>query len=272
MKYTLELDFMVGDDVYITDGIGGYKKSKIKEIEVTKDGILYRCGSYGHCHFVSKTDNIIDISDGKDVIDRNEIVIHSMIKNNRRRFQHYVFVVKDKRLMVCETSKGIRDEDLGSNIREMCIAQVPESDKKRVASDSDRFWQSVNKNCIGMTLQEIREYYKENPQDLYVRRLMPTPKNTSLILSVKSPKFERYAGNDNKDTFDIIRVEVVLVSSIKKDEIQNNKDNIIREAIKKIESSKKFLKFGVPVNILKLYDFVVSVDGTVILSFCIKDK
>lgn len=272
MKYTLELDFMVGDDVYITDGIGGYKKSKIKQIEVKKDGVLYYCGSYGHCHFVSKTDNIIDISDGKDVIDRNEIVIHSMIKNNRRRFQHYVFVIKDECLMVCETSKGIRDEDLGYNIREMCIAQVPEPDKKRVASDPDRFWQSVNKNCIGMTLQQIKEFYKENPQDLYVRRLMSTPKNTSVILSVKSPKFERYAENDNKNTFDIVRVEVVLTSSIKKEEIQNNKDNIIREAIKKIESSKKFLKFGVPVNILKLYDFVVSVDGTVRLSFCIKDE
>lgn len=93
------------------------------------------------------------------------------------------------------------------------------------------------------------------------------------ILTVNRPKFRREVGNKNTKTFDFIDIEMVVRSTdATKEKVKANKDEIFKKAIEKLETSKRFQKYGVPVNFLKMYQFVVRKDGTLIISFCMKGE
>lgn len=279
MKHTLGLRYIIGDEVYISDGCHGYQKTTIKEITITKDGIFYNCGYYNNSNFTYKenTDKqmeVIHISDmdGSN-IDTDEIIIYHMFVKSTL----YIFVIKAGRLKLKTKSNGIINNELGNEIQEWCIEKAKKylhNNIPGLIKKDDSFWLTMKKHCMGMTIDEIKEYFKNNPNYLIRKYPSPTSQNTSIVVSVKPPKLERYNENSNKDTFDIIRVEIVLVSSIKnrKEEIVKCKDEIIGMALEKIQFSKRFQQFNIPINILSLYDFTITVDNSVLLSFCIKEK
>lgn len=92
------------------------------------------------------------------------------------------------------------------------------------------------------------------------------------VLSVDRPRFRRDVDNKNRNTFDFIDIDMVIRSSdASKEKVKANKEEIFKKALSKLESSKSFQKYGVPINFLKMYQFVVHRDGSLTISFCIKE-
>lgn len=144
-------------------------------------------------------------------------------------------------------------------------------ENKYVLADHRIFWIRVGKYCNGKTLDEIREYLIAHPQLLLTKK--PCRKNdTNLVISVHKPIIQRYTGNDNENTFDIVRLEIILreQDNMMKQCIEHKKE-ILDAAVNKLKSSKSFRKYGVPVNFLKVYDMVLTKDHCIILSLCLKE-
>lgn len=107
----------------------------------------------------------------------------------------------------------------------------------------------------GETLRECLKKYL----DTTIHRYM-TDKSfvESMVTMISNPSIERAPGNSKKSSFDRIRVTVGL-SSTMFDSFQDlrqaviaNKQEIHRMVLEKIEESRNFQTYGVPVNILAL--------------------
>ena len=71
-----------------------------------------------------------------------------------------------------------------------------------------------------------------------------------MIVNVQGPVFQRFTGNEDPDTFDIIRIEILLraFSDNSIELCREHKDELLDAAIDKLKSSVKFRNFGVPIN------------------------
>ena len=89
-----------------------------------------------------------------------------------------------------------------------------------------------------------------------------------MIVNEQGPVFQRFTGNEDPDTFDIIRIEILLRAFFDNsiELCREHKDELLDAAIDKLKSSVKFRNFGVPINFLKVYDIVLTQDHRVILS------
>lgn len=74
------------------------------------------------------------------------------------------------------------------------------------------------------------------------------------ITKVEKPVFERVPENKNKKTFDFIRIDVGVLYDFegKMKYIRKNYEEICNIVLKKIEESKVFKSYGIPINFLKL--------------------
>lgn len=100
---------------------------------------------------------------------------------------------------------------------------------------------------------------------------MPGP-YTDFVLSVDRPRFRRDVDNKKRNTFDFIDIDMVIRSTdASKEKVKANKEEIFKKALAKLETSKPFQKYGVPINFLKMYQFAVHRDGSLTISFCIKE-
>ena len=74
-----------------------------------------------------------------------------------------------------------------------------------------------------------------------------------MIVNVQGPVFQRFTGNEDPDTFDIIRIEILLRAFFDNsiELCREHKDELLDAAIDKLKSSVKFRNFGVPINFLK---------------------
>ena len=97
------------------------------------------------------------------------------------------------------------------------------------------------------------------------------PAYNDFVLSVGRPVFRRAEGNNKKNTFDFIDLEMVIRSTdVDKKKVVANKQEIFDKAIDKIQGSKQFQKYGIPVNFLHMYQFVLRHDGSLMISFDLK--
>lgn len=103
---------------------------------------------------------------------------------------------------------------------------------------------------------------------------------SNLILSVKTPKFERTPENKNTKTFDRIRCDISLRSfendqKIEFDKltdyVKNDIDNIFNDVINAIENCKRWQSFDIPINVLACTHARVCRDYTLELIFEIKE-
>ena len=94
-----------------------------------------------------------------------------------------------------------------------------------------------------------------------------------MIVNVQGPVFQRFTGNEDPETVDIIRTEILLraFSDNSIELCREHKDELLDAAIDKLKSSVKFRNFGAPINFLKVYDIVLTQDHRVILPLCLKD-
>lgn len=93
------------------------------------------------------------------------------------------------------------------------------------------------------------------------------------ILSVEKPIYRRATGNTKKNTFDFIDLMMVTRSNdCTRERILENKEEIFHKAITAIENDRSFKKFGVPVGVLKMYQFSIKNNSLLTIHFCLKDE
>lgn len=133
------------------------------------------------------------------------------------------------------------------------------------------FWIRLGKTCNGMKLSEIKKKCLEDPTIFLTP--IPKPAPHTFIVSVKEPKFRRYMDNPNSKTFDLITIEILLrVYSENSIELcREHQKELIEAAIQKLEASRTFLRYNVPVNFLKIYEMTLTRDHCVRISFELKD-
>ena len=81
--------------------------------------------------------------------------------------------------------------------------------------------------------------------------------------------------NDNPKTFDIIKVQIDIISQWETDRtkyIKDNKKEIVRRAVEKIAQDNAFRKFGVDVNVLALTKMLRLNDNMIELIFELKKE
>lgn len=125
-----------------------------------------------------------------------------------------------------------------------------------------------------VTLDDVLYYIQKSMSKYdFLKQKYLGSKYEDFVLSVYRPVFRREAGNKKTNTFDFIDIEMLVRSSdADKNKVKEHQQEIFDKAIHKIQESKQFQKYGVPVNILHMYQFVVRHDGTLIISFEVKGE
>lgn len=128
---------------------------------------------------------------------------------------------------------------------------------------------------VGMTLEECIDIFLQTelahnaPQEL-----SPIDR---LVQHIAPPVYGRVPGNNNKSTFDHIRMSVGLPRyqfdswEALKDEIKKYQFEIYQRVIKKLEQDRQFKKYGVPINFLKLDNVMLLRDFSVEFIFELKE-
>ena len=161
---------------------------------------------------------------------------------------------------------------------------IPESTEKVIPIENRRdvYVPKLYKNILPyvhgyvggrvVSLNELLNYISnEMPKRQFLSNRCLTPVYDEFVLSVGRPKFRRLAGNTRKNSFDIIDIEIVIRSSdADKEKVKEHKQEILEKTMNKIESSKSFQKYGIPTNFLRMYQFVLRHDGTIMISFDLK--
>lgn len=96
---------------------------------------------------------------------------------------------------------------------------------------------------------------------------------TRFVARIGTPTVEREPENKNPKTFDFVRIEVFL-SDMQLDtlqEVKNHYNEIMEMVIRKIEQSRSFTKYGVPVNCLKVAKATLTKQKVLEIVFELKD-
>lgn len=113
----------------------------------------------------------------------------------------------------------------------------------------------------GMSLRECIGVFLETKIELRPpRELSPLEQ---LVQEISSPVFEREPENDDPSTFDRIRVTVGLPRyqfpswEVLRSEVKIHRHEIYRLVLDKLENDRRFKRYGVPINFLKLSDVIL---------------
>lgn len=144
----------------------------------------------------------------------------------------------------------------------------------------DSEFNGVNCNILIMAIARLEP--GDTIDDLYhyidtvkpVKRALPEGLDR-FITKIIGPSIEREVGNKNTKTFDFIYMDVCIVNSWETDKreyIKQNLKEIKRRVIEKIENSKRFQRFGIPVNVLKITSITLTRDDVLHFIFELKMK
>lgn len=100
-----------------------------------------------------------------------------------------------------------------------------------------------------------RPYRNETLTDKLCNKQKIPAEVSQFVQRVGTPSIEREVGNPNKDTFDFIRIYIGVAQTWYMDRRLFSKKNmkyIARLALAHIRDSKRFQKYGVPINFLRL--------------------
>ena len=103
----------------------------------------------------------------------------------------------------------------------------------------------------GDTLEDFDNFLSEAH---FTKHEKPTELDR-FITKIETPTFLRYPENLNKNTFDLIYVDVNVLSNWDEDRltyIQKNIKKITSRVLTVIDDSKTFQKYGIPINFLKV--------------------
>lgn len=196
--------------------------------------------------------------------------IHAVYTVNTEKYEYIIYCIKsrimDMGLVPESYEKFVRINDNRDAWVPRKISGIFRSIMTHVASE----------NALGrhVTYNELIHYIlHEMKNKEFLQRKYLAFTYEDFVLTTKAPKFRREVGNKDRSTFDFIDIEMVVRSTdASKEKVKANKKEIFDKAIDKLNNSKAFQKYGVPINFLKMYQFVVRKDGTLIISFCMKGE
>lgn len=92
-----------------------------------------------------------------------------------------------------------------------------------------------------------------------------------ITLSERNIRIERFSGNNNKNTFDMIKIHARITRKYANvDFIKKHKKEIDEHVLSYLKSCKKFQKFNVSINYLKLTNLVLTKDDILEYTFELK--
>ncbi len=134
-------------------------------------------------------------------------------------------------------------------------------------------------NLLMDTGGDYRRFYKlcrmefSNPYDGY--DIEPSKESKETVVKVNTPSIERYTGNFDRNTFDLVRIRLGLSAFLNKQEQSSFAKAHLKElesiAKARIQESKRYQKFGVPPEFLKLDKACITNQGEVELVFVLPD-
>lgn len=133
-------------------------------------------------------------------------------------------------------------------------------------------------DTVNEYIRESTEYYKGLYKTMAEKKGVYHDRPEGLdrfIVKILKPVILRVPENDNPKTFDIIKVQMDIISQWETDRtkyIKENKKEIVRRAVEKISQDTAFKKFGVDVNILALTKMLRLNDNMIELIFELKKE
>lgn len=113
------------------------------------------------------------------------------------------------------------------------------------------FRSAISKLQVGQTFEDFKVIYGKTE----IRRKEKPKGLDRFILKIDSPVFVRLPENSKSNVFDYIHVDVFVVSEWRSDiyeYIKKNQKDIKERVLKSLEKNKKFKKYAVPMNFLRL--------------------
>lgn len=125
----------------------------------------------------------------------------------------------------------------------------------------------TQQECIGIFLQTELSHKDQ-------QILSPIDR---LVQYIARPTYERVPGNDNETTFDRIRVTVGLPRyrfdsrEALKLEVEKYQQKIYQQVVQKIQNERRFKRYGVPINVLRLSNVILLRDFSLEFIFELKE-
>lgn len=149
------------------------------------------------------------------------------------------------------------------------VNNMPDYIDRRDYMSTYHFWMRALKLCAGMTEEEIGEYVRTNPESFKVVRTYFDPEEQ--IISIDKPVVYRSTDNNNKNTFDYVRVQIIVKAKENlRQYVKDNLQELSERALVKINSDKGYTKYGVPTEFLRLYSAGVKGTGLITLNYQLK--
>lgn len=105
--------------------------------------------------------------------------------------------------------------------------------------------------------------------------LRPSAETRDFVMKINTPSIERYAGNLDVKTFDLVRIRLGIKASMPKQEQARFAKAHMRELVSiakaKINESKRYQKYEVPLEFLELDHASVTNQGEIELVFVLPD-
>ena len=173
----------------------------------------------------------------------------------RRKSKKYIFFNNEE---VIETLN--QTEILKSDVINLCVTiygTLYFSDIEINKFNSTEFVNRVFLTMVycqlknGDTIEDLKQYYHNSS----FQKREPLTELDYFVTKIGQPQYIRVPENANANTFDYIYVEVNLAITWKYDKKEyyvKNKEAIDKMVTDKIEKSKKFQKYNIPINFLNL--------------------
>lgn len=139
----------------------------------------------------------------------------------------------------------------------------------------------ISRSIVSRAITSLKEGDTISKFFEYLETLEPNPRKelpTGLdrfITRICPISIQREYGNKNTKTFDFIYVDVCIISEWETDRKQYIKENMpkIKERVAaKIEGSKNFQRYGIPINFLKITSITLTRDDVLHFIFELKIK
>lgn len=150
---------------------------------------------------------------------------------------------------------------------------------RTATDDTDALFISLYNEVLGTSIYKFQQKYKQG-------RLTPTESALKItdipeevkrfILHMTDVMIERETGNNNKDTFDFIRMRMAVPTEStfpgRKEFISGNMKWFLAVALNRLNGLKRFTRFNVPVTCLSLKNAVLTHTNELELLFELKDS
>lgn len=202
-------------------------------------------------------------------LDREEIIHVDRIELDNGEYKE----LRD-RIKVYKYTQNF-DSSGGSIIKNEIISMIKDIKLKRGTSPmrppaSVIYQKSLKKN-VGKTLCNAKEYIVNNIDELdRGKEEKDIIEGVKIVTAVFKPVFRRYNDNTNKDTFDVVELDIGLLSSTTIEDIKKAKREIYKLAFDVVKESKEYQSYGVPIEFLEISRCVLTNDKRIAIQFTIK--